>query len=103
MNKIIPFNLDNIFKVNTSNVYFVYFINTILDDIIKIKKTIYIKKRSLLIYIWLLILQKNVSKFLQLIIKFNARVYFCTTQIKFVSLLSIIWKYVRMRVLTRDV
>lgn len=51
MNKIIPFNLDNIFKVNTSNVYFVYFINTILDDIIKIKKTIYIKKRSLLIYI----------------------------------------------------
>lgn len=61
------------------------------------KKTIYIKKRSLLIYIWLLILQKNILKFLQLIIKFNARVYFCTTQIKFVSLLSIIWKYVRMR------
>lgn len=58
MNKIIPFNLDNIFKVNTSNVYFVYFINTILDDIIKIKKTIYIKEKIINIHMIINTLKK---------------------------------------------
>lgn len=60
MNKIIPFNLDNIFKVNTSNVYFVYFINTILDDIIKIteKNNLYKKKIIINIHMIINILKK---------------------------------------------
>lgn len=64
------------------------------------KKTIYIKKRSLLIYIWLLILQKNILKFLQLIIKFNARVYFVfyySNQVRFVA-----FNYLKVRTHARS-